>query len=297
MRFTVHGKQFFRSAVGISNLLAGRENLLLAMLIRRHRDTSGQHRHLRAMRLPAHFELRAEHPRLALLRRHHKRIASVSDAEESSASDQFHAALAMTEIHSNRAVGIQRHLRLIGQCHRANFPRCRDVISAQIVEPALRLPPCAEADHQQQTCGDRQRSGPTQQRRTTRAIHRLQITLQRERLFIGQRARRGFAEFPDHLRLRIRLGMGRVGAQPLAEGQLIASARAVVQQAQPGQRGLLLGRRRCDRIGWLHGAFPGRRGAGSRRLALQASRARIICFSTALWDRPMALAISAYLRP
>ena len=70
-----------------------------------------------------------------------------------------------------------------------------------------------------------------------------------------------------------------------------------ISQTQPGERGLFLSGRRGDAVGGFHGAFPGRRGAGSRRLALQASRARIICFSTALWDRPMALAICAYLRP
>ncbi|MCY1422659.1 hypothetical protein D9M71_383510 [compost metagenome] len=91
--------------------------------------------------------------------------------------------------------------------------------------------------------------------------------------------------------------MSGIGLQPMTESRLISTAGLVMQQTQPGQRLLLLSGRRGDAFEVVHGAFPGVRGSGSRRLALQASRARIICFSTALWDKPMALAISAYLRP
>ncbi|MNZ74125.1 hypothetical protein D3C78_925660 [compost metagenome] len=286
-----------RRAFAIGHLLAGGEHLLIGFLVRRHANPSRQHRDLCTVGLQPDFELRAQDPRLAFLGVHHKRLAGVGNAEKAGAATQLHMPLTATEIHGDGAVGIQCHLRLIGQGNGANFPRCRDVIRPQVINPTHRLPACTDTDHQQQTRGHRQRTGPAPERAAPRLVHGVEIALQGKSVFIGECARRSFAQFPQDLRPGIGLGMGGVGPQPLAERRLVTAVGLVMQQAQPGQRGLLLRRRRGDAFEVVHGAVPGVRGSGSRRLALQASRARIICFSTALWDKPMALAISAYLRP
>ena len=124
---------------------------------------------------------------------------------------------------------------------------------------------------------------------TTADVHLRQVALQHQRFFIGQGVARHFAQFPHHLRLRVGLSMGRVCLQPAAEGGLVAAVGLIMQHAQPLQRGALLLGCHLDLRMLSHDAVPG----GSRKLALQASRARIICFSTALWDTPVTLAISA----
>ncbi len=286
-----------RRAFAVGHLLAGGENLLIGVLVRCHANPSRQHRDLCTVGLQTDFELRTQNPRLPFLGVHHKWLAGVGDAEKTGAATQLHMPLTATEIHGDGAVGIQCHLRLIGQGDGADFPRCRDVIRPQVIHPAHRLPTCAETDHQQQARGHRQHTGPAPDRAAPRLVHGVEIALQGKSVFLGERARRPFAQLPQDLHLGIRLGMGGVGLQPLAERSLVSAAGLVMQQAQPGQRGLLLRGRRGNAFEVVHGAFPGVRVSGSRRLALQASRARIICFSTALWDKPMALAISAYLRP
>jgi hypothetical protein len=75
------------------------------------------------MRLQTHFELRAEHPRLALFGLDHKRLAGVRNREKPGTTTQLNMPLATAEIHGNRTVGIQRYLRLISQGHGANFTR------------------------------------------------------------------------------------------------------------------------------------------------------------------------------
>lgn len=84
--------------------------------------------------------------------------------------------------------------------------------------------------------------------------------------------------------------------QPVLEGPPGRRIRRTAQAHQPGLGGLLedglVGRGVA--IGSGHGwALLACSPAGPARLALQASRARIICFSTALWESCMAWAISA----
>ena len=178
------------------------------------------------MGLQADFELRAQHPRLALFSVHHKRIASVRYVEKSGTATQLDMPLAATEIHGNRAVGIQGDLRLIRQGDGADFPRRRDIVRPQVIDPARRLPARAEADHQHQARRHCQRTGPTPHTGPARAIHGVEVTLQGQGVVIGQGSRRYFGQLPHHLRLGIRLGMGGVRLQPVAEGGLIAAARA-----------------------------------------------------------------------
>ncbi|MNZ75368.1 hypothetical protein D3C78_938420 [compost metagenome] len=102
--------EILRRAFAVGDLLAGGEDLLFGILVRRHPDSPGQHRDLRSPRLQADFELRAQHPCLAFLGVHHKRLTGVSNAEKPGAAAQLHMPLAATEIHGDGTVGIQCHL-------------------------------------------------------------------------------------------------------------------------------------------------------------------------------------------
>ena len=73
--------------------------------------------------------------------------------------------------------------------------------------------------------------------------------------------------------------MSRVGLEPATESRLIATVGLIVQHTEPRQRRALLLRGDGDTRTIVHDTFSAQ---GSRTLALQASRARIICFSTAL---------------
>ena len=66
---------------------------------------------------------------------------------------------------------------------------------------------------------------------TSADVHLRQVALHHQRFFIGQGVARHFAQFPHHLRLRVGLGMGRVGVQPAAEGGLVAAVGLVMQHA------------------------------------------------------------------
>jgi len=271
-------------------LLVGAENLLRRVRTGLHADAPGQHRHLRAFRLPAHFKFGAQHSRFAVLGVHDKRLARVADLKKRHATSQLHMALAAAEVHRNGTVGIQRDPGLVRQCQGPNLTWRTDIIGAQVVDPARRLPPGEYPEHQQQARRDGHATGPLPNAVAFRDVHGRQVALHNQRLFFGQPAARHFAQLPHHLGVCVGLGMGGVGVQPAAEGGLIAAVGLVVQYAQPCQRGALLLGRYLNRRTVHHGAFPV---GGSRKLALQASRARIICFSTALWDTPMTLAISA----
>jgi hypothetical protein len=77
---------------------------------------------LRPGRLQTDFELSSKHPRLPTPAIDHERLASMGDLKERSAAAQLHMSLAIGEMHGDGAIGIERHLRLIDQRHRAHLP-------------------------------------------------------------------------------------------------------------------------------------------------------------------------------
>ena len=245
---------------------------------------------MRTRRLQTHFKLSAQHPRFAATGIDHKRLAGMGDVEKRHPATQFDMAFTAAEIHRNGTVGIQRDPGLIGQGNGAYLPRRTDVIGAQIIEPAHGLPARKYANHQQQARRNGQPAGPVPHCAAPRNLHRRQVTLQRQRLFVRQGTARHFAQLPYHLRPGVGFSVGGIGLQPTAEGGLVTAVGLIVQHGEPRQRSAFLFVSDRDNRTIDHGAVPA---GGSRKLALQASRARIMCFSTALCDTPMTLAMSA----
>ncbi|MNE19673.1 hypothetical protein D3C80_1127630 [compost metagenome] len=170
-------------------------------------------------------------------------------------------------------------MRVVRQHHLFDLPRRRDVIRLQIIQPVPWMPARSspQRQHQASGCSEGGNAAPGASRR--RLLHGAQITLQGLVILARQKARRPLTQAPHCLGLGIGAAMGRVGQQPALELGALGQLRLLIDPAQPVQGGLFV-------LGgdFTHGAFPGMRvlAGGSATLALHASRARIICFSTAL---------------
>ena len=179
--------------------------------------------------------------------------------EKRRTATQPNMPFARAEIHGDRTVGVQGDFGMIGQGHRAHLPRYRHIIGAEIVEPTPGLEAQADGDAQQQAGGHGQARRPAPARYRLGPVHGREQTLQGHGLLFGQGTRRHFAQFPEHLGPGIGLDMGRVGLHPETETRLVAPARLIVQQAEPGQGGLFLVGCHGDTGRMDHDAFPGRR--------------------------------------